>query len=571
MAKRPIADGLSPEQRERAKQRALLRAKLEPRLGIRRNKSKVKYPPLRLDDFVREAWSIIEPGTELSWNWHMSDICDHLEAIAYGVLKRYDDYQPRDGKPALTEAIYKQIKSLLINMPPRSTKSIIISVMWPAWAFGEVDAGLRFLYSSYSQGLSWEHSRLCRTIIESEWYQSRYGERVKLKGDDNTAGRFSTTRGGKREAISTKSATTGKGGDILVADDPHNVIEGESLAERATVTRWFGQAFSTRLNNPAHGAKVVVMQRIHTDDLSGVLLQPGSTWERLIYRQEYEPERAEDGGILPPHMTALGYQDRRSEPDELLWPERFTPEVVANAKIELGEYGYAGQHQQRPSPAEGGMFKRGWWQRYSLQAFRAIKFRRLAIFADTAQKAEERHDYSVFLLAGLDALNDYYLLDLLRVRVEYPELLTTAVDFWRKQSAIYGRALPIVIEDKGSGISLIQSLKRGEVGRDPSIPDYTIRMAERRIKAPAIGFGADRKDLASFLRLDKATRALSVSPLVQASRVWVPEEAPWANDFFAETDVFPNGVHDDQVDVLVMALKWLSAHVSGSKVLRGSN
>jgi phage terminase large subunit-like protein len=547
-------------------EREALRVKISQRLALRKQqqtKSKARgdrdFRPFRL--FVRDAWHVIEPGTALSWNWHMDHICDHLEAIACGVLGKYDRFVPYDDRPALDAERYQKIRNLVINVPPRSTKSIIISVMWPAHAWGEIDPRLRFLYSSYSLPLSLDHSRMCRDVIKSEWYQELYGDRYRLREDHDTASDFANNKGGRRQAISTDSATTGKGGHILVADDPHNVIEGESEADRKKVKRWFTQAFSSRRNDPAIGARVVVMQRIHQEDLSGILLADKDRWERLIYRQEYEPPKDEDGAVLPEHTTALGYQDKRTEPGDLLWPERFTPAVVADAKVEMGSYGYAGQHQQRPSPLEGGIFKRGWWQRWSLEAHRRIDFRQLAIFLDTAQKDATANDYSAFLLAGIDSLNDYYFLDAWHAKVEYPELVQAAYDFWLKHAKAFGKALPMYIEDKSSGISLIQTLSRGEIARDPTQTDYSRRMAVRRPKIPAMPFQAGPKRhaemLSRWMRLDKLTRAQSVSPIVEAGRVWIPQEADWANDFLTETSDFPNAPHDEYVDLAAMAIKRL--------------
>lgn len=531
--------------------------------------------PLRLRQFVRDFWPVLEPGTPISWNWHMDHICDHLEAITYGVLGRFADFPHDADKPALTPATYAAIRDLVINVPPRSTKSIIISVMWPAWAWAEVDPVLRWLFSSYSLDLSLDHSRLCRDVIKSEPYQQRYGSRYQLRDDHDTASDFANALGGRRQAVSVGSATTGKGGDILVADDPHNVIEGESEADRKKVKRWYGQAFSTRRNDPATGARVVVMQRIHQDDLSGNLLDAkDSRWERLIYRQEYEPEKDAEGGIAPKRTTALGYADARSTAGELLWPERFTPAVVADAKVTLGDYGYAGQHQQRPAPLAGGIFHREWWQRYSLAQGRAIQFRRFGIFVDTAQKTQASNDYSVFLFAGIDALQDYYLLDLWRAKVEAPELLIAAYDFWLKCTKRVGNALPLLIEDKGSGTGLIQTLRRGDVGRDPGVKEYSRQLALLRPKIPALPFHGDGRsnqshELKRWMSFDKITRAQHASPIVQAGRVWIPLEAEWASDFISECADFPNGLHDDQVDTLAMAIKWLG--YASDKVIRGSN
>ena len=213
------------------------------------------------------AWRVIEPGMPFIDNWHIEAICLHLQAVVDGL-----------------------IRNLLINMPPRCMKSILVSVLFPAWVWIR-HPEKRFLYSSYSQTLATDHSVATRRVIESDWYQEKWSRRFVLAGDANLKTRFENTRRGYRFSTSVGGSATGMGGDFIVADDPHNVKEAESDAIRAATIDWWDKVMSTRLNNPKTGARIIVMQRVHEADLSGHVLKKGG-WDHLCLPMEYEPEAA---------------------------------------------------------------------------------------------------------------------------------------------------------------------------------------------------------------------------------------------------------------------------------------
>jgi hypothetical protein len=248
---------------------------------------------------------------------HIDAIIDHLEAVSYGHIRR-----------------------LLINVPPRHMKSLLVSVFWPAWEWTRWPER-RFLYSSYAANLSTRDSLVCRRLIESPWYRARWGHIFVLTGDQNVKTRFENNRSGYRLSTSVGGSVTGEGGDRLVCDDPHKVDEVLSDSIRTATLDWWDTVMSTRVNDPKATAMVVVMQRCHQQDLSGHLLEQGD-WEHLCLPAEYEgPSRA----------TSIGFTDWRKEPGELLWPERFGRKEIDDLKVSLGSYGAAGQLQQRPSPA----------------------------------------------------------------------------------------------------------------------------------------------------------------------------------------------------------------------------
>lgn len=282
-----------------------------------------------LSRYIREAWQVIEPGTEYLHNWHIDAISEYLTAVTQG-----------------------QILRLLINMPPRYMKSISVSVMWPTWSWIDRPSS-RWIFASYSQSLSTKHSVDRRTIIQSDWYRSHWGDLYNLTSDQNVKTEYQNDKRGVMVATSVGGTATGKGGDFIIVDDPHNPKEAQSDIQREAAITFFDQTLSTRLDNKKTGAIVVVMQRLHERDLSGHILERGG-YEHLCL-----PAEAEKRTVI---RMPVSLKEIIREERGLLWPEREGPQEIAGQKISLGSYGYAGQYQQRPSPAEGGILKRYWWR-----------------------------------------------------------------------------------------------------------------------------------------------------------------------------------------------------------------
>jgi predicted phage terminase large subunit-like protein len=465
-----------------------------------------------LREFVRQAFAVIEPSTPFVPGWHIDAIIEHLEAITFG-----------------------QIRNLLINVPPRHMKSLLVSVLWPAWEWIRFPER-RFLYSSYAAQLSIRDSVKCRRLIESPWYQERWGDRFALTGDQNTKGRFENDRSGYRLSTSVGGAATGEGGDRVVCDDPHNVQEAESDSVRKATLDWWDIVMSTRVNDPRSAAKVVVMQRCHQRDLSGHLLEQGG-WEHLCLPAEYEK---------PGCSTSVGWSDPRTEQSELLWPERFGPEELESLKRSLGSYAAAGQLQQRPSPAGGGIFKRHWFRYFqprganlppvvvslpdgtqmSIPAIEAPHQVNETIQSwDCAFKDLDTSDYVVGQVWGRLGPS-FFLGDQVRARMDCP----TTVHSVRQLTAKWPGTIAKLIEDKANGSAVIQMLAREIPGLLPVNPEG-----------------------------GKVARAAAVSPLVEAGNIFLlhPLYAPWVNDFIEECAAFPNGAHDDQVDAMTQALlRW---------------
>ena len=281
-----------------------------------------------LHEFVMQAWHVLEPGTGFVDGMHVQAICAHLQAITEG-----------------------RLANLIINVPPGHAKSLLTAVFWPAWWWIHAPQ-TRFLFASYSMTLSVRDSVRCRRLIESPWYRERWGSLYQLTSDQNQKHRFENNRTGYRIATSVGGSATGERADVVVVDDPHSVAQAVSDVERRTAVEWWNGTMSTRLNDLRTGHKVVIQQRLHEADLTGDLLQKGG-YELLCLPAEFEPERR--------CTTSIGWTDPRTEAGELLCPERVNRQDLEHLKVSLGSFRYAGQCQQRPSPAEGGIFKRMWF------------------------------------------------------------------------------------------------------------------------------------------------------------------------------------------------------------------
>jgi predicted phage terminase large subunit-like protein len=473
-----------------------------------------------LSEFVRQAWSILEPLTPFVPGWHIDAIIEHLEAVTRG-----------------------QIRNLLINVPPRHMKSLLVSVLWPAWEW-ILHPERRWLYSSYAASLSIRDSVKCRTLIESPWYRRFWGDRYSLASDQNTKTRFDNDRSGYRIATSVGGAATGEGGDRIICDDPHNVQEAESDAIRRGTTDWYDVVMSTRVNDPRTAAKVVVMQRCHQQDLSGHLLEQGG-WEHLCLPAEHEGSS---------RSTSIGFVDPRQIPGELLWRERFGTKEIEALKVSLGSYGAAGQLQQRPSPAGGGIFKRHWfryWQPRGAnlppvivrlpdgteQAIVAIEVPAHVDLQfqswDCSFKDLLTSDYVVGQVWGrLGAM--FFLGDQVRARMDCPATVRAVRELFQKWPGTIAK----LIEDKANGSAVIQMLAHEIPGLLPVNPQG-----------------------------GKIARAAAVSPLIEAGNVYLPHplHAPWVNDFIEECVHFPNGAHDDQVDAMTQAL--LRCHMATEQIV----
>lgn len=436
----------------------------------------------KLTTFTQRAFHTIDPGTPYLHNWHIDAISEYL-----------------------TACYNREIKRLIINIPPRSLKSISVTCAWPAWVLGK-NPKERIMAASYSAQLSAKHSQDTRALMQSQWYRELFPN-TQLSPSENQKTRFETTERGHRISTSVGGSSTGEGGNILIVDDPHNPKQASSDVQRLTALDWFDQTFSSRLNDKKNGVIVVVMQRLHTNDLTGHLLAKGG-WEHLCLPAEAEEKQT----------IAIGGFYKERNPGDLLHENREGLDELENIKRDLGSYAYSGQYQQRPSPLGGGLFKEIWWQYFDLLP----KINYSIIVADTAMKTGELNDYSVFELWAYGENKNAYLVDVLRGKWEAPQLQSQFVAFWNKHKANPDlRLRNAAIEDKSSGTGLIQTIKQ------------TYKIPVKPIKR-------DTKD--------KVSRAMAIIPHIEAGYVFLKRDASWLSEFLAEMAQFPNGANDDQVD-----------------------
>ena len=452
-----------------------------------------------LSSFTKAAWHVLEPGQPYKHGWHLDAISDHLEAITNG-----------------------QITRLLINVPPGTMKSLSVGVMWPAWEWGPKGKPfLRYLGTSHSHPLAIRDNLKMRRLIASDWYQERWGNSVRLMSDQNAKLKFENDATGFREAMAF-TGLTGSRGDRVLIDDPLSVDDAGSDVKREAVNETFREAVPTRLNNPDRSAIVVVMQRLHENDVAGLIIAKDFGYEHLMLPMEFEPERK--------CYTSIGFEDPRTEDGELLFPARFPREVVERDKKVMGSYATAGQFQQRPAPREGGMFKRAWFN-----PVRAVPAATEFVRGwDLAATVEDGAAYTAGVKIGRYPDGRFVIAGSVRDRlsaggVEKLMVSTAATD------------------TTDCRISLPQD--PGQAGKAQS--QYLVRqLAGYTAKAtPESG--------------DKVTRAEPLSAQAEAGNVDIlvtgdPIKDAWVEPFLDEITVFPNGKYKDQVDAATRAFTELA-------------
>ena len=446
-----------------------------------------------LANFVRDAWHVVEPMSPYVHGWHIDAMCEHLQAVTDGKIRR-----------------------LLINVPPGTMKSLLVNVFWPSWEWGVRKlAHYRYLCSAHSADLAIRDNVRARRLITSDWYKVQFPHVVFAK-DQNAKGKFENTLMGFREAMAA-SSMTGSRGDRVLIDDPISVSNSNSEAVLDSVAMWFQEAVPTRLNKPSESAIVVIMQRVHDRDVSGIILSGQLGYEHLCLPMEFEIDRR--------CVTSIGFRDPRENDGDLLFPERFPRAEIDKLKKTLGSYATAGQLQQSPVPRGGGIIKHGWLKFFD---FAPPNFTLKVLSYDTAFKDGEQNAYSVGTMWGMKD-NEMYLLDVARDRYQLPELLANIETMIRKHSPNF-----ILIEDKASGQSIIQVLRRK--------------------------FGAKIKAVPATK--DKITRLHAVTHLFENGQVWFYKNA--SNEFINEITTFPYSAYSDAVDSLSMGLTYLDSKKSNS-------
>jgi predicted phage terminase large subunit-like protein len=359
-----------------------------------------------------------------------------------------------------------------------------------------------------------------RRLLQSAWFQSNWGHIFQFADDQNQKQRMENNRSGHRIAVGTGGSATGEGGSHLLLDDPHSLENVGSDVVRKGTLDWFDQVWSTRRNDPKTSARVIIMQRSHCDDLAGHVLEQGG-WEHLSLPAEYEGAKS---------TTVIGWSDPRTTEGELLWPERFGPPQIAEAKKTLGSFAYAGQFQQRPVPASGGIWKKDWFRFYRRSDLPET-FDMLVASWDCTFKDAKTSDFVAGQLWGRKGAN-FYLLEQVHARMDFPATLAAIRNLnTRTKHTVNG----VLIEDKANGSAIVSTLKQEIPGVLPINPQG-----------------------------GKESRAAAVAPLIEAGNVLLPmlEEQPWIGDTLLEFVMFPAAKNDDRCDAMSQALLWLQAKKS---------
>ena len=409
-----------------------------------------------------------------------------------------------------------ETKRLIINLPPRTLKSLAASVAFPAWLLGH-EPGKRIICASYGQDLAEKHARDCRTLMASAFYRDLFPGTV-LSSDKQSVNDFMTTKQGFRMATSVGGVVTGRGADIIILDDVMKPEDALSEARRKTGNDWYRTSLLSRLNSKEDGVIIIVMQRLHQDDLVGNVLESGEHWEVLSLPAI--AQRDERYLIESP----LGNRTYVRKAGEALHPQRDSLETYQKVREAVGEFVFQSQYQQNPMPLEGGLIKREWIKFYEPDKV-PKDFGYVLQSWDTASNCGELNDYSVCTTWGLLYM-DFYLLDVYRKRLTYPQLKRAVGELFRRFHPV-----KVLIEDKSSGISLNQELRLDGV--------YCIEPYK-----PAPGS-------------DKIMRLGEQSIKFENGRVYLPKHAPWLDDYVREITGFPGSKYDDQVDSTSQALHFL--------------
>jgi len=510
-----------------------------------------------LYEFLKAAWPLIAPA---QWRdgWPVEAVAEHLQAVVDGDIKR-----------------------LIINIPPRMGKSNITSVALPAWTWAQPDhsptsgPGVAFLHASYAMKLSRRDAVKCRRLIMSNWYQSMWGNRFTMLGDQNAVERFGNSGGGERLITSIGSATTGEGGSIIVIDDPNAADEAHSEATIESTIEWWDGTMSTRLNDAKTGAYIVIQQRLAEDDLTGhIMSKDVGEWTHLMLPMKYEMERhtytsigwhdprgldrdgtplvhIDDAGVRTP-VNQRALEILKGREGALMWPDRFGVKEVSALERSLGPWGTSGQLQQRPAPQGGGIIKREWWKLWDEPLYPPMDY--ILGVVDTAYTEKEMNDPSAMTVWGvftsqttaaptraldhngrpvsmdrqyMDAAPKVMLLHAWTDRLEFHGLVEKV-----NKTAKSLKCDKIIIENKASGISVAQEMRRVYSNE---------------------GYGVQLSDPKS---LDKMARLHSVVHLFADGMVYAPDR-PWAEEVFKQVGQFPKAKHDDLVDTVSAAIKHL--------------
>lgn len=485
-----------------------------------------------LRKFARESWPHFEPA-KLVWNWHLEAICDHLSYVSMG-----------------------DIRFLMINIGPRTSKSSILSVVYPVWEWLQ-DPTIQFLTASYSLQLSTRDALRSRRLLDSPWFKARWGHEFRFAFDEKLKRSYSNDKNGRRIAIATESTTTGEGGNRLIVDDPHNATEVESDVKRLGTHDWWDHAMSSRLNQPDKDAWILGGQRTHEDDLFGHVWKTHDRKDivRLVLPTEHDPKRRQVT-VLPrtsPDAGKVVFRDPRVEAGELLNPARLGPGAVARLR-KIMKSKYTLQYQQDTKGVEGDILPRSKWRKWPKE-LELPECEYIFDVYDTAFEEGQENDYTARTTWGVFRQSELVKVGLVdrrgrrlsEIKAESRDkLYLILIGAWRDKIGFPAlrkevlrrhratRPAYTLIERNASGISLIQECRRKGVGG---------------LRGISYAHG-------SKVKIDKVERAEIASVVLDDDLVYYVDRL-WAEEVIDECASFPNGTNDDYVDTVVNAWQWV--------------
>ena len=474
--------------------------------------------------FVRFMWPVLNPGQDITWNWHMNIMCDELEAITRVTIFGDDAPDEWSGR-------------LAFNVPPGSTKSTIVSIFWPCWEWLHAPH-LRYICASFEEGLSTKLNVKRRAVIASELYQwlrppfgLQVGQREKRL--------FANDQWGSMRAVSTRGGVTGDHSDRLIIDDPLDP-DAAFGPEVDLSNQWHDETASTRFTDPSRAVEILVQQRICGGDMTDHVMDQGG-WRLVVFQAEFDP-----------NFEANHPDDPRSEPGDLFFPRRFPADLIERQKRVLGSMAYAAQYQQTPVSGEGNIFDRTWWGAWTELPEVTREAKWVGVW-DTAYEAGEQHDYTVCQV-WVAIAGRAYLVDQQHKKMDFVEMERVGLLMARRWPQVNAW----IVEQRALGQALIDRL----------------RLAGLRV-------------FASKSQSTKAQRAQSVAPLIEEGRAYLPSAealppecmietaTPWTAHrqgagIIQECSEFPRGKHDDRVDALAMALGRLSSVLRDAPLKRSA-
>jgi len=449
--------------------------------------------------FLRLGFHIVEPSNEYQHNWHIDAITEYLKAVHSGEIRR-----------------------LIINMPPRSLKSNIVSVFFPAWLLG-LNPSAKIIVGSFAKSLSIKHSVDCRLLVQSKFYQDIFPD-TRITADQNEKSKFQTTKRGHRISCSVGSAIVGEGGDHLIVDDPVDPINALSEAVRETANMWHDQTLISRQNDKKKSSITIVMQRLHTKDLTGHLLEQGG-WEHLKLPSYFNKKT----------IIQIGDWKHTAEEGEYLHKEREGKEEMKQLEREMGAYAYAGQYMQEPVPVGGGEFKAEWVQYYHGKL--SVKSMNIYILVDPANEKKKESDYTALMVVGLNNDKNYYLLDIVRDKMNPTERVNELFRLHEKWNYLSGKPPKVGYEKYGM-----------------MTDTHFIKLKQKTdgYHFPLVELGG---------KMSKNDRIRQLIPLMETERLFFPPFIEYTDYSGKEYDLveqlikgemltFPVGMHPDMLDAL---------------------